>query len=224
MSLSLLLLDRNPINNNMCSKCFKEVGGQKPIQTDSAGTALTAPQQKQNLPDLPITHLAPAADTPPPSSSSSTSSLVQAPLTVEQPPSSVPVPATASVPTPVAVEQKQEPSVSQHQQPQQQQHVPSTAVSSTSAMDMTTLDSPVPGERAVQANKGRCFMCRAKIPLAKQAINKCRCDYVFCDTHKATSKHDCDFDFAKMGKEQLTKANPKLNDKPRGGRSFTRLE
>jgi len=193
----------------MCSKCFKEVGGQKPIQTDSTGTALTAPQQKQNLPDLPITHLAPAADTPP-SSSSSSSSFVQAPLVLEP-----------SVPAPVAVEQKQEPSVS-HQQ-KQQQHVPSPVVSSTTAMD-TTPDSPVPGERAVQVNKGRCFMCRAKIPLAKQAINKCRCDYVFCDTHKATTKHDCDFDFAKMGKEQLTKANPKLNDKPRGGRSFTRLD
>ncbi len=49
-------------------------------------------------------------------------------------------------------------------------------------------------------------------------------DFVFCDTHKATSKHDCDFDFAKMGKDLLTKNNPKLNDKPRGGRSFTRIQ
>jgi len=67
-------------------------------------------------------------------------------------------------------------------------------------------------------------MCRAKIPLAKQAINKCRCEYVFCDTHKSIDKHDCEFDFAKMGKDMLTKANPKLNDKPRGGRSFTRMD
>ncbi|KAI1311867.1 zinc finger domain-containing protein [Mortierella claussenii] len=85
-------------------------------------------------------------------------------------------------------------------------------------------DSPAPGERPVQANKGRCFMCRAKIPLAKQAINKCRCEYVFCDTHKAIDKHDCDYEYAKMGRDILAKANPKLNDKPRGGRSFTRLE
>ncbi|KAG0220620.1 AN1-type zinc finger protein 4 [Mortierella sp. GBA43] len=67
-------------------------------------------------------------------------------------------------------------------------------------------------------------MCRAKIPLAKQEINKCRCEYVFCDKHRAIEKHDCDFDFAKMGKDLLAKANPKLNDKPRGGRSFTRLD
>ena len=49
-------------------------------------------------------------------------------------------------------------------------------------------------------------------------------EFVFCDAHKATTKHDCDFDFAKMGKELLTKNNPKLNDKPRGGRSFTRIQ
>ncbi|KAG0031742.1 zinc finger domain-containing protein [Podila clonocystis] len=83
---------------------------------------------------------------------------------------------------------------------------------------------PAPGERAVQTNKGRCFLCRAKIPLAKQQINKCRCEYVFCDSHKAASKHDCDFDFAKMGKDLLTKNNPRLNEKPRGGRSFTRIQ
>ncbi|KAK3838608.1 MAG: hypothetical protein JOS17DRAFT_679268 [Linnemannia elongata] len=84
--------------------------------------------------------------------------------------------------------------------------------------------SLAPGERPPQVNKGRCYMCRAKIPLAKQAINKCRCEFVFCDSHKDTSKHDCDFDFAKMGKEMLTKNNPRLNDKPRGGRSFTRIQ
>ncbi|KAG0033329.1 hypothetical protein BGZ82_006144 [Podila clonocystis] len=63
-----------------------------------------------------------------------------------------------------------------------------------------------------------------QIPLAKQQINKCRCEYVFCDSHKAASKHDCDFDFAKMGKDLLTKNNPRLNEKPRGGRSFTRIQ
>lgn len=49
-------------------------------------------------------------------------------------------------------------------------------------------------------------------------------DFVFCDAHKAPGKHDCEFDFAKMGKDLLTKANPKLNEKPTGGRSFTRIQ
>ncbi|KAG0301221.1 Rab5 GDP/GTP exchange factor [Linnemannia gamsii] len=177
----------NPINNNMCSKCFKEVGQKN--NNAAANTAVEStgsPSQKITQPTLPLTQLAPAAVSPPttPAVASST------------PPTAQPAPAPA--PT----------------QPSQ----PAPASTAAPAGD------GAPGEKAVQANKGRCFMCRAKIPLAKQAINKCRCEYVFCDAHKSIDKHDCEFDFAKMGKDILTKANPKLNDKPRGGRSFTRMD
>ncbi|KAG2227932.1 hypothetical protein INT45_011955 [Circinella minor] len=78
--------------------------------------------------------------------------------------------------------------------------------------------------KPVQKNTGRCFMCRSKIPLAKQLSNKCRCDYVFCDSHRYPDKHDCDFDHASMDKDILAKKNPKLNERPRGGRSFQRLD
>ncbi|RHZ80371.1 hypothetical protein Glove_137g38 [Diversispora epigaea] len=78
--------------------------------------------------------------------------------------------------------------------------------------------------RPIQNNHSRCFRCRARIPLAKQTINKCRCEYVFCDAHKVPEKHECDFDFAKMGKDILAKNNPKLNDVPKGGRSFNRID
>ncbi|KAG0003709.1 Rab5 GDP/GTP exchange factor [Entomortierella chlamydospora] len=187
----------NPINNNMCSKCFKEVSQKNNSASANAGGAAVA-TQKQTEPGLPMTHLAPAATSPAATSATSAPAPVQPPQApiVAQIPHPEPSPSAMDItPTPSSIE-------------------PSSQV----------LDSPTPGERPVQANKGRCFMCRAKIPLAKQAINKCRCEYVFCDTHKALEKHDCDFDFAKMGKELLTKANPKLNDKPRGGRSFTRLD
>ncbi|CAO3684945.1 unnamed protein product [Rhizopus stolonifer] len=91
----------------------------------------------------------------------------------------------------------------------------------------------------VQNNKGKCFCCRKKIPLAKQTANKCRCGLVFCDTHKYPDKHDCDIDFAKMDKgrlfvcmtspnstyiEILAKNNPKLHERPKGGRSFQRID
>lgn len=100
---------------------------------------------------------------------------------------------------------------------------------SQSSSSLTNVISPIPTEdqpnqRPVQTNKARCFMCRAKIPLAKQTINRCRCEYVFCDTHKVPDKHDCDFDFAKMGKDILAKNNPKLNDVHKGGRSFNRID
>ncbi|CAI2162531.1 20553_t:CDS:10 [Funneliformis geosporum] len=107
-----------------------------------------------------------------------------------------------------------------------------------SSMSVTSVVSQVSTEvqsnqhtRQVQNNKARCFKCRAKIPLAKQTINKCRCgdyyfdfEYVFCDSHKVPDKHDCDFDFAKMGKDILAKNNPKLNDVHKGGRSFNRID
>ncbi|CAO3655375.1 unnamed protein product, partial [Mucor hiemalis] len=78
--------------------------------------------------------------------------------------------------------------------------------------------------KAIQKNKGRCFSCRTKIPLAKQLTNKCRCEYVFCDTHRYPDKHDCNFDHAQNDKDILLKNNPKLHDKPRGGNSFNRLD
>ncbi|CAO3600359.1 unnamed protein product [Absidia cylindrospora] len=79
-------------------------------------------------------------------------------------------------------------------------------------------------DKPIQKNKGRCFVCRIKIPLTKQLTNKCRCDYVFCDSHRYPDKHECQFDHASMDKDILTKNNPKLNDRPRGGRSFQRID
>ncbi|KAI8641682.1 hypothetical protein BD408DRAFT_444116 [Parasitella parasitica] len=79
-------------------------------------------------------------------------------------------------------------------------------------------------KKTIQKNKGRCFSCRLKIPLAKQLTNKCRCEYVFCDTHRFPDKHECNFDHAKNDKDILAKNNPKLNDKPRGGNSFNRID
>ncbi|KAI8066090.1 hypothetical protein BDF21DRAFT_427050 [Thamnidium elegans] len=106
-------------------------------------------------------------------------------------------------PTTIPVEQQEEPTLN-----------------STVVKEQENKDDKEP----TQKNKGRCFSCRAKIPLAKQLTNKCRCEYVFCDTHRYPDKHDCKFDHVKNDKEILTKNNPKLHDKPRGGNSFNRLD
>ncbi|KAJ2961947.1 hypothetical protein NQZ79_g2839 [Umbelopsis isabellina] len=78
--------------------------------------------------------------------------------------------------------------------------------------------------KPVQENKGRCFKCRVKVPLAKQTINKCKCDYVFCDTHRYPDRHECSFDHVKNDKDILAKNNPKVNERPKGGRSFQRID
>lgn len=90
-----------------------------------------------------------------------------------------------------------------------------------SSAPTSTIASPAPttetenGDKPVQLNKGRCFKCRLKVsiqciesrlkfsffqqvPLAKQAANKCRCGYVFCDSHRYPDRHDCDIDYAKL--------------------------
>ncbi|ORY93191.1 hypothetical protein BCR43DRAFT_496480 [Syncephalastrum racemosum] len=89
----------------------------------------------------------------------------------------------------------------------------------------SSTDEPSDKEtKPIQKNKGRCFSCRAKIPLAKQLSNKCRCEYIFCDAHRYPDKHECLFDHASMDKDILAKMNPKLHDRPSGGRSFQRLD
>ncbi|KAF1804285.1 zinc finger, A20-type transcription factor [Mucor lusitanicus] len=87
--------------------------------------------------------------------------------------------------------------------------VPSSTTSSSSTTDTTSAETN-PSDKPVQLNKGRCFKCRSKVPLAKQAANKCRCSYVFCDSHRYPDRHDCDIDYAKMDREILAKNNPKL--------------
>jgi len=75
-----------------------------------------------------------------------------------------------------------------------------------------------------QPHPGRCFSCRAKVPLAKQTINKCRCSFVFCDTHRYPETHSCDVNLAQHDKDILSKNNPKLHERPRLGRSFARVD
>ncbi|CAO3600546.1 unnamed protein product [Absidia cylindrospora] len=91
-------------------------------------------------------------------------------------------------------------------------------------LDSATVVEDAKDDKPIQKNKGRCFICRIKIPLTKQLTNKCRCDYVYCDSHRYPDKHQCLFDHASMDKDILAKNNPKLNDRPRGGRSFQRLD
>ncbi|KAG5457824.1 MAG: hypothetical protein BJ554DRAFT_2069 [Olpidium bornovanus] len=63
---------------------------------------------------------------------------------------------------------------------------------------------------------------RRQIPLALQITNKCRCEYIFCNSHKHPDEHSCDFDHKSEGKAILAMNSPKLDDN-RGGRSFNRL-
>ncbi|OMH82152.1 AN1-type zinc finger protein-like protein [Zancudomyces culisetae] len=95
--------------------------------------------------------------------------------------------------------------------------------SCASNLEQVQASKTIPAPAKATVSKGRCGVCRLKIPLVKQATNKCRCDKVFCDVHKFPDQHQCTFDFLKRDRKELEKKNPKLDDLPRGGRSFNRI-
>jgi type IV secretory pathway VirB10-like protein len=102
--------------------------------------------------------------------------------------------------------------------------VQTTTTTATETAPSTSAPTTPPAEDAkpVQANKARCFICKAKLPLAKQISNKCRCEYIYCDAHRTPAVHECTFDHQAVNKAQLEKQLPKSDRK--GGSSFTRLE
>ncbi|KAI9260640.1 hypothetical protein BDA99DRAFT_538236 [Phascolomyces articulosus] len=215
----------------MCSKCYKEAnksennksGADVKSSTISTATPTTESSQSPSISHKDDTHSTPATDgassqeqpisrkharspSPIATKDERDSSLLQPPLsthlnTSSQIAESMPS-SSASTPTTLV-------------------STPSTAVSTPTTTTTTTTTTT---ERPQQLNKGRCFRCRVKVPLAKQTINKCRCEYVFCDSHRYPDRHDCEVDFAKLDRDTLAKNNPKLHERPKGGRSFQRID
>lgn len=64
--------------------------------------------------------------------------------------------------------------------------------------------------RPVQKNLGRCFLsgCKGKIGMVKQIMNKCKCGYIYCDSHRLAESHSCDFDHTSFGKNKIAVNNP----------------
>ncbi|CAO3647604.1 unnamed protein product [Cunninghamella blakesleeana] len=100
----------------------------------------------------------------------------------------------------------------------------SNVIPSPSANDNSEANTPTSSDKPIQPNKGKCFKCRIKVPLAKQTINKCKCEYVFCDRHRQPEDHECEVDYAKIGRDLLARNNPRLHERPKGGRSFKRID
>lgn len=70
-----------------------------------------------------------------------------------------------------------------------------------------SLDTPVTVQinKSLQVNKSRCWKCSKKIGILGI---ECACSYLFCTACRHAEMHQCTFDYAKHGKEQLTKNNP----------------
>lgn len=53
--------------------------------------------------------------------------------------------------------------------------------------------------------KNRCLTCKKKVGLTGF---QCRCNGLFCTTHRYSDMHDCPFNYKEMAQEQIRKNNP----------------
>ena len=53
----------------------------------------------------------------------------------------------------------------------------------------------------------RCNLCKKKL-LNEIAQYKCKCEKIFCITHKASFDHNCSFDYKLYERNKLSKNNP----------------
>ncbi|KAF7818775.1 zinc finger A20 and AN1 domain-containing stress-associated protein 4-like [Senna tora] len=51
----------------------------------------------------------------------------------------------------------------------------------------------------------RCATCRKRVGLTGF---KCKCGVTYCGVHRYPEKHGCSFDFKKVGREEIGRANP----------------
>jgi len=86
-----------------------------------------------------------------------------------------------------------------------------TSASSSGACASSAVSSsaPPPEEeifvKKVQEKKNRCWTCNKKVGLLG---HECRCEYIFCGTHRYAEDHDCDYDFKENGRKHLAEQNP----------------
>ena len=55
--------------------------------------------------------------------------------------------------------------------------------------------------------KNRCFYCNKKIGILGFA---CKCEYVFCSSHRHEDDHECTFSHEERIKDKLTEQNQKV--------------
>lgn len=52
----------------------------------------------------------------------------------------------------------------------------------------------------------RCSACRKRVGLSGGFV--CRCSKMYCGEHRYSDRHECAFDYKKLGRERIQKDNP----------------
>lgn len=55
--------------------------------------------------------------------------------------------------------------------------------------------------KAVRCSFGE---CNKKLSITDKLIGKCKCDNIFCNSHRIPEEHVCSFDWYTHGKQKLT--------------------
>jgi hypothetical protein len=58
--------------------------------------------------------------------------------------------------------------------------------------------------KPVQTNPHACWICNKRVGYLGF---KCKCDYIFCGTHRHFSDHNCEFDYKSYDREKLKSKN-----------------
>ena len=59
-----------------------------------------------------------------------------------------------------------------------------------------------------KSNKNtNCLVCNKKLKLT---VIKCKCENYYCDFHRYSDRHNCEFDYKSSGKVELEKKNPTI--------------
>lgn len=56
--------------------------------------------------------------------------------------------------------------------------------------------------------KAQCTECNKKLSLIQETSNKCRCNNLYCDSHKFPEDHKCSYDYITSAKQELIIKNP----------------
>lgn len=81
------------------------------------------------------------------------------------------------------------------------------AAAAVAAAVASTPSTSTPKKKKKKKSRKRCFECNTRVGLTGF---KCKCENVFCDTHRYADAHNCGYDFASEHREQLKKLNPKV--------------
>ncbi|XVF76232.1 hypothetical protein PTKIN_Ptkin13bG0249700 [Pterospermum kingtungense] len=65
-------------------------------------------------------------------------------------------------------------------------------------------------EQRQQHQPNRCMVCRKRVGLTGF---RCKCGITFCGSHRYPENHGCTFDFKKVGREEIARANPVVKAK-----------